>query len=73
MVEANPHPSKPSVMAGTKRVAVVGFGNIGSGLVEILYEKGVAGLELVLLYRQSISPPIGDRSLVTLKLISWLS
>jgi len=34
------------VMAGTKKVAVVGFGNIGSGVVEILYQKGVAGLEL---------------------------
>ncbi len=34
------------VMAGTKRVAVIGFGNIGSGVVELLYQKGVAGLEL---------------------------
>ena len=34
------------VMAGTKKVAVIGFGNIGSGVVEILYQKGVAGLEL---------------------------
>ena len=47
MVEANPVPSKSSAMAGTKKVAVVGFGNIGSGVVEILYHKGVAGLELV--------------------------
>jgi homoserine dehydrogenase len=46
MVEANPVPSKPVVMTGTKKVAVVGFGNIGSGVVEILYQKGVAGLEL---------------------------
>jgi len=30
----------------TKKIAVVGFGNIGSGVVEILYEKGIAGLEL---------------------------
>ena len=33
-------------MAGTKKVAVIGFGNIGSGVVEFLYQKGVAGLEL---------------------------
>ena len=33
-------------MTGTKRVAVVGFGNIGTGVVELLYQKGVAGLEL---------------------------
>jgi len=33
-------------MTETKRVAVVGFGNIGSGVVELLYQKGVAGLEL---------------------------
>jgi len=31
----------------TKKVAVIGFGNIGSGVVELLYQKGVAGLELV--------------------------
>ena len=34
-------------MAETKRIAVVGFGNIGSGVVKALYEKSVAGLELV--------------------------
>ena len=34
-------------MVVTKKVAVVGFGNIGSGVVEFLYQKGVAGLELV--------------------------
>ncbi len=33
--------------AGTKKVAVIGFGNIGSGVVELLYQKGIAGLELV--------------------------
>ncbi len=33
-------------MARTKRVAVVGFGNIGTGVVELLYQKGIAGLEL---------------------------
>ena len=35
-------------MAETKKIAVVGFGNIGSGVVEILYQKGIAGLELSL-------------------------
>lgn len=34
-------------MAETKKIAVVGFGNIGSGVVKALYEKGIAGLELV--------------------------
>ncbi|MFC2072973.1 homoserine dehydrogenase [Chloroflexota bacterium] len=33
-------------MVKSKKVAVVGFGNIGSGVVELLYQKGVAGLEL---------------------------
>ena len=33
--------------ASTKRVGVIGFGNIGSGVVEVLYKRGVAGLELV--------------------------
>ena len=28
------------------KVAVIGFGNIGTGVVEALYEKGVVGLEL---------------------------
>jgi homoserine dehydrogenase len=34
-------------MAKTKKVAVIGFGNIGVGTVRLLYEKGIAGLELV--------------------------
>jgi homoserine dehydrogenase len=34
-------------MSETKKIAVVGFGNIGSGVVRALYHKGVAGLELV--------------------------
>ena len=34
-------------MAPIKKVAVVGWGNIGGGVVELLYQKGVAGLELV--------------------------
>ena len=33
-------------MEGTKKVAVIGFGNIGGGVVELLYQKGIAGLEL---------------------------
>ncbi|MBI4188760.1 MAG: homoserine dehydrogenase [Chloroflexi bacterium] len=33
--------------AATKKVAVIGFGNIGTGVVRLLYEKGIAGLELV--------------------------
>ncbi|MFC2051674.1 homoserine dehydrogenase [Chloroflexota bacterium] len=33
-------------MANIKRVAIIGFGNIGSGVVELLYQKGVTGLEL---------------------------
>jgi homoserine dehydrogenase len=35
-------------MTEKKKVAVVGFGNIGSGVVELLYQKGVAGLELTM-------------------------
>ncbi len=30
----------------TKKIAVTGFGNIGTGVVEILYQKGVKRLEL---------------------------
>jgi len=33
-------------MSPDKKVAVIGFGNIGSGVVRALYEKRVAGLEL---------------------------
>ena len=33
-------------MSGAKKIAVIGFGNIGTGVVELLYQKGVAGLEL---------------------------
>ena len=33
-------------MGIAKKIAVVGFGNIGTGVVELLYQKGVAGLEL---------------------------
>ncbi|HEY33255.1 MAG TPA: homoserine dehydrogenase [Dehalococcoidia bacterium] len=34
-------------MADSKKIAVIGFGNIGSGVVEALYQKAFAGLELV--------------------------
>src|SRR3989304_5784584 len=34
-------------MAKTKKIAVIGFGNIGTGVVRLLYEKDIAGLELV--------------------------
>jgi len=33
-------------MSAVKKVAVIGFGNIGVGVVRALYEKGVSGLEL---------------------------
>lgn len=33
-------------MKTTKKIAVIGWGNIGGGVVELLYQKGVAGLEL---------------------------
>ena len=34
-------------MPETKKIAVIGFGNIGSGVVKALHEKRVAGLDLV--------------------------
>jgi len=33
-------------METPKKIAVIGFGNIGTGVVDILYHKGAAGLEL---------------------------
>ncbi len=33
-------------MAETKKIAVIGWGNIGIGVVELLYKKRIAGLEL---------------------------
>ncbi|MEE8413558.1 MAG: homoserine dehydrogenase [Dehalococcoidales bacterium] len=33
-------------MAETKKVAVIGFGTIGYGVVDLLYHRGIAGLEL---------------------------
>jgi len=34
-------------MAEKKKIAVIGWGNIGTGVVELLYQKKFAGLELV--------------------------
>lgn len=39
--------NKPKKKSNLKTVAVVGFGNIGSGVVELLYQKGIPGLKLV--------------------------
>ena len=39
--------AKSRKSAAAKNVAVVGFGNIGDGVVELLYQKGIAGLKLV--------------------------
>ena len=47
MTETNLKPGKPTVRVRPKKIAVIGFGNIGTGVVELLYQKGVAGLELV--------------------------
>ncbi len=47
MTEANLVASKSRKRSGTKTIAVIGFGNIGTGVVELLYQKGVAGLKLV--------------------------
>lgn len=33
--------------SAVKNVAVIGFGNIGAGVVELLYQKGIPGLKLV--------------------------
>ena len=33
-------------MTETKKIAVIGFGNIGVGVVDLLYSKGIPGLEL---------------------------
>jgi len=47
MTEPNVVTGRPQKRAETKTVAVVGFGNIGTGVIELLYQKGVAGLKLV--------------------------
>ncbi len=52
-------------MAKTKKVAVIGFGNIGTGVVELLYKRGVPGLKLAkvvdidLERKRSITLPAG--------------
>ena len=73
------------MMVKPKKVAVIGFGNIGTGVVEILYQKGVAGLELAkvididLEKKRSVAIPPEylatdwKQASVTLKLILWLS
>ena len=49
----------------SKRVAVVGFGTIGTGVVDLLYHRGVPGLELVTVVdkdlerKRSVSVPPG--------------
>ncbi len=40
-----------------KKVAVVGFGNIGSGVVDALYNRGVAGVELARVVDIDIETP----------------
>src|SRR3989304_6037317 len=54
-------------MARTKKIAVIGFGNIGTGVVRLLYEKGIAGLELVSDLRRRIgfrASFVGGHSLI---------
>jgi len=52
-------------MIKTKKVAVIGWGNIGSGVIELLYQKGITGLELArvcdidLERKRPIVPPSG--------------
>ena len=40
-----------------KKVAVIGFGNIGAGVVDALYNRGVAGVELVRVVDIDIETP----------------
>ncbi len=46
MAKAKLGARKWAVRAGAKKIAVIGFGNVGSGVVELLYQRGVTGLEL---------------------------
>ncbi len=41
----------------TKKVAVVGFGNIGAGVVDVLYNQGVTGVELARVVDIDIETP----------------
>jgi len=45
MVE--PRSSRKNSRLKSKKVAVIGFGTIGTGVVDLLYHRGVPGLELV--------------------------
>ncbi|MDP3879439.1 MAG: homoserine dehydrogenase [Dehalococcoidales bacterium] len=45
MTEARLTP--PETKTATRKIAVIGFGNIGTGVVDLLYRKGINGLELV--------------------------
>ncbi len=40
-----------------KKVAVVGFGNIGTGVVDAIYNRGVAGVELARVVDIDIETP----------------
>jgi homoserine dehydrogenase len=46
MVEPKSVPGKPQPKLKAKKVAVVGFGTIGQGVVDLLYHRGVPGLKL---------------------------
>ncbi len=47
MVEAKVPMGKSPAKTRAKKVAVVGFGNIGTGVVELLYQNGIPRLKLV--------------------------
>jgi len=47
MVEPKFAPGKLQSKLKTRKVAVVGFGTIGTGVVDLLYHRGVPGLQLV--------------------------
>jgi homoserine dehydrogenase len=47
MVEAKVPMGKSPAKTRAKKVAVVGFGNIGTGVVELLYKNGIPRLKLV--------------------------
>ena len=47
MVEPKSVSSKSQAKSKAKNVAVVGFGTIGTGVVDLLFHRGVPGLKLV--------------------------
>ena len=63
MVESKPSDKKTKPQ--TKKVAVIGFGTIGTGVVDLLFHRGVPGLELVavvdkdLQRKRAVSVPSG--------------